>query len=111
MAAGCECGLRLRRADPAGPFPFPPAGRMSPYCYRCWAAAQPAGARPKAKPRRKGLGDAVAWLLKLFGVTPAWWSKMMGKACNCRTRQAALNRWGWAAWDRVRRLSGYSRGA
>lgn len=120
--ARCGCWLNLLAAPADGPYPFPPPGELSPYCYACWKASQPVELflvtrprdpepggpgtppAPPPPPVRKGLGDAVAWVLKRVGVTPERWSRVLGAPCNCRSRQARLNRWGWRVWDRVRSL-------
>lgn len=124
----CGCWLNLLAAPADAAFPFPPAGQMSPYCYTCWRADQPVELHLWERPReaggpvtpppvqkpRRGLGDFVAWLLKKIGITPRLVAKLTGRPCNCRSRQARLNRWGWAVWDRVKkvggRLFGHSRG-
>ena len=121
--ARCGCPLNLLLLPPDRPYPEPPPGGMSPYCYSCWKADQPvelflvnrprdgASGPPKpatlpVRPERRGLGDVAAWVLKRIGVTPERWSKVLGRPCNCRSRQAKLNRWGWRWADRVRRLFG-----
>lgn len=101
----CRCHLKLRLAPPDEPYPEPPPGRMSPFCYACWKADEVVPLFPVRRPR-KGLGDAVATTLKAVGVTPERVAKITGKPCNCRSRQAKLNRWGWRAWDRVMKLFG-----
>ena len=78
---------------------------LKPQRARACAVRPKAAARHLARPRT-GLGDAVAWVLKRFGITPARWSRVMGGKCNCRSRQSRLNRWGWKWWDRAKKLVG-----
>jgi len=40
---------------------------------------------------RPGLGDAVASGLKMIGITPARFSRLIGKPCGCNKRRRALN--------------------
>lgn len=43
---------------------------------------------------RPGLGDIVASGLEAVGITKERVAKVTGKPCNCKSRQAALNRLG-----------------
>lgn len=112
----CQCDLRLRWADPDAPYPEPPPGGLSPYCYRCWAANEVVALFPvyrwregEGPPPRRGLGDVTAAVLKKIGITPERVMKITGSPCNCNSRQAAMNRWGWKWWHRIKTVFGRRR--
>lgn len=44
----------------------------------------------------KGLGDLTADALTAVGITKERVSRMLGRPCNCKKRQQAMNEWGKA---------------
>jgi hypothetical protein len=44
----------------------------------------------------KGLGDITAEALTAVGITKERVSRMLGRPCNCKKRQQAMNEWGKA---------------
>ena len=52
----------------------------------------------------RGLGSRIAKMLKIFGVTPARISKIIGKPCQCPKRREWLDRVDFALRRKLRRL-------
>lgn len=70
-------------------------------CRRCGRVVETTADRVVAKCRVPGLGDRLAFLLQLVGITPARITKIQGKPCNCKERQETVNNWGWRWWRRL----------
>lgn len=98
-----RCPHRLKLAPPDQPYPEPPPGRMSPFCYPCWKLGDVVELTPADGP---GLGDAVAGVLSAVGITPERVTKLIGRPCGCEKRKEKLNQFGRKVGAGVRKLFG-----
>lgn len=63
-------------------------------CIKCGAvrdSVRPRYAKRCARAGR-GLGSRISAALKLFGITPALVSRLLGRPCKCNRRREALDR-------------------
>lgn len=62
--------------------------------------------RPPSSHDAANFGDHAAAILQAVGITPERVSKVLGRPCKCKERQAALNKLGQQTAAAFKRLTG-----